>query len=178
PKPGRTPFQDSALDRAVQQKAMVVTAMMFRAGVRLLAGTDTGYPYVLPGFGLHDELELMVSAGLPVPAVLRIATLAPAQFFGREDELGSVSRGKLADLVLLDANPLESIANTRRVRAVVADGRLYDRAALDRLLADEAAAGTYRAAPAAGTYRAAAAAPTHHAVPAAGTYRAADAAGT
>jgi imidazolonepropionase-like amidohydrolase len=125
-----------ALDRAVQQKMMEVTATMFRAGVRLLAGTDTGAPFVLPGFGLHDELELMVAAGLPVSAVLRIATLAPAQFLGRDNELGSVSRGKLADLVLLDADPLKSIENTRLIRAVVADGRLYERAALDGLLID------------------------------------------
>jgi imidazolonepropionase-like amidohydrolase len=125
-----------ALDRAVQQKMMEVTAMMFRAGVLLLAGTDTGAPFVLPGFGLHDELELMVAAGLPVPAVLRIATLSPAQFLGRESELGSVRRGNLADLVLLDADPLKLIENTRLVRAVVADGRLYDRAALDGLLRD------------------------------------------
>jgi Amidohydrolase family len=136
PKPSPKKSRDEALDRAVEQKMMEVTAMMFRAGVRLLAGTDTGYPFVLPGFGLHDELELMVSAGVPDSAVLRIATLAPAQFLGRNGELGSVKRGKLADLVLLGADPLKSIANTRLVRAVVADGCLYDRAALDSLLAD------------------------------------------
>jgi imidazolonepropionase-like amidohydrolase len=127
-------------DRAIEQQSMAVTAMMFRAGVRLLAGTDRGLvegdPFFVAGFALHDEIELMVSAGLPVSAVLRIATLAPAQFFRRENELGSVSDGKLADLVLLDADPLQSISNTRLIRAVVADGRLYDRAALDGLLRD------------------------------------------
>lgn len=127
-------------DRAIEKQAMAVTAMMFRAGVRLLAGTDRGLawgdPFFVAGFALHDEIELMVSAGLPVSAVLRIATLAPAQFFGRENELGSVSDGKLADLVLLDADPLQSISNTRLIRAVVADGRLYDRTALDGLLRD------------------------------------------
>jgi len=85
-KPARN-IDRLALDRAVLEKTMQVTAMMFRAGAGLLAGTDTGYPYVLPGFGLHDELELMASADVPVPAVLRIATLAPAQFLGREDQL-------------------------------------------------------------------------------------------
>jgi imidazolonepropionase-like amidohydrolase len=129
-----------AQDRAVLKQAMSVTAMMFRAGVPLLAGSDRGPagtdPFFAPGFALHDEIELMVSAGLPVPAVLRIATLAAAQFFGRDNELGSVSEGKLADLVLLDADPLQSIRNTRLIRAVVADGRLYDRAALDGLLRD------------------------------------------
>jgi hypothetical protein len=127
-------------DRAIEKQAMAVTAMMFRAGVPLLAGTDRGLeagdPFFVAGFALHDEIELMVSAGLPVSAVLRIATLAPAQFFSRENELGRVSDGKLADLVLLDADPLQSISNTRLIRAVVADGRLYDRAALDGLLRD------------------------------------------
>jgi len=134
--PQREKLSELERDRAMQQEMMAVTTMMFRAGVRLLAGTDTGYPFFVPGFALHDEIELMVSAGLPVSAVLRIATLAPAQFFGREDELGSVSKGKQADLVLLDADPLQSIRNTRLIRAVVADGRLYDRAALDGLLRD------------------------------------------
>ncbi len=133
PHPGKD-SSNLPLDRAVQQKMMEVTAMMYRAGVRLLAGTDTGAPFVLPGFGLHDELELMVAAGVPVSAVLRMATLAPAQFLGRESELGSVGRGKLADLVLLDADPLKSIGNTRLIRAVAADGRVYDRDALDGLL--------------------------------------------
>jgi len=142
PQPAKNSLR-LALDRAVQQKVMEVTAMMFRAGVRLLAGTDTGEPFVLPGFGLHDEPELMVAAGLPVSAVLRIATLAPAQFLGRDNELGSVSRGKLADLVLVDADPLKSIENTRLIRAVVADGRLYERAALDGLLLDAGSAAAH-----------------------------------
>ena len=109
--------------------------MMYRAGVRLLAGTDTGNPCILPGFSLHDELELLAAAGIPNPAVLRIATLGAAEFLQRRSELGTISAGKRADLVLLDADPFGSIANTRAVRAVVADGRYYDRAALDRLLA-------------------------------------------
>ena len=105
---------------ALLKKSQEIVAMMHRAGVGLLAGTDTG----LPGASLHGELELMEAAGIPAPAVLRIATLAPAQFLGREAELGSVARGKIADLVLLDANPLESIGNTRRIRAVIANGRI------------------------------------------------------
>ncbi|MGO9255537.1 MAG: hypothetical protein ACLQU1_04445 [Bryobacteraceae bacterium] len=76
PHPGKNRF-NLTLDRAIQKKAMEVTAMMFGAGVRLLAGTDTGFSFVLPGFGLHDELDLMVSAGLAVSAVLHIAELAP-----------------------------------------------------------------------------------------------------
>jgi imidazolonepropionase-like amidohydrolase len=135
PRSDKTLLKDTPLDLAIHKKTMEVTAMMFRAGVRLLAGTDTGVPYILPGFGLHDELELMAAAGIPASAVLRIATLAPARFLDREKDLGTIAAGKLADLVLLDADPLQSIANTRRVRAVVADGQFYDRAALDRMLA-------------------------------------------
>jgi imidazolonepropionase-like amidohydrolase len=71
----------------------------------------------------------------PACESLRIATLAPAQFLDREKDLGTLAPGKLADLVLLDADPLQSIVNTRRIRAVVADGQLYDRAALDRMQA-------------------------------------------
>lgn len=111
-------------DPELRKKLTDVVAMMFRAGVGLLAGTDTGNPGILPGVSLHEELELMAGAGIPAAAVLRIATLAPAQFLGREAELGAVARGKVADLVLLDANPLDSIANTRRIRAVIAGGRV------------------------------------------------------
>ena len=67
---------------------------------------------------------------------LQAATLNPARFFERTDDLGTIEAGKLADLVLLDANPLEDIANTQRIRAVVADGRLYRRGDLDRLLVE------------------------------------------
>jgi predicted amidohydrolase YtcJ len=135
PRADKTRLKDTPLDLAIHKKTIEVTAMMFRAGVRLLAGTDTGVPYILPGFGLHDELELMAAAGIPASAVLRIATLAPAQFLDREKDLGTIAVGRLADLVLLDADPLQSVANTRRIRAVVADGQLFDRAALDRMQA-------------------------------------------
>ncbi|MBI4905651.1 MAG: amidohydrolase family protein [Acidobacteria bacterium] len=140
PKRTGVTHSDNALNRAVVAKFMEITARMYRGGVPLLAGSDTGNPYVLPGFGLHDELELMVAAGLPAGAVLRIATLNPARFLGREHELGTVAKGKVADLVLLDADPLADIANTRRVHAVMASGRLYDRATLDRMLSDAIAA--------------------------------------
>ena len=113
---------------------------MRRAGVRILAGTDLGNPYVYPGFSLHDELALLVQAGLTPLEALQTATINPAKFFGKEKELGTIEKGKLADLVLLDANPLEDINNTRKINAVVLNGRLLDRAALDKLLADVEAA--------------------------------------
>jgi imidazolonepropionase-like amidohydrolase len=115
---------------------------MQRAGVGLLAGTDTGFGnlYTIPGFSLHDELALFVQAGLTPLAALRTATVNPAKFLGREKELGTVGRGKLADLVLLDADPLKDIGNTQKIRAVVVNGRLFDRKALEALLAQVEAA--------------------------------------
>jgi imidazolonepropionase-like amidohydrolase len=108
---------------------------MFRAGVPFLAGTDTAAGvHVFPGFSLHQELALFVQAGLTPLQALQTATLNPAKFMNRLADLGTVERGKLADLVLLDANPLEDIANTKRIRAVVLAGRYLDRAELDRML--------------------------------------------
>jgi imidazolonepropionase-like amidohydrolase len=108
---------------------------MRRAGVLLLAGTDTGNPFCFPGFSLHDELALLVNAGLTPTESLRAATLNPAQFLGLDQTLGTIERGKLADLVLLDANPLEDIRNTQRIDAVIMNGRFHDRKALDKMLA-------------------------------------------
>jgi imidazolonepropionase-like amidohydrolase len=106
-----------------------------RAGVSMLAGSDCPNPYVYPGFSLHDEMGLLVQAGLTPAEALRTATINPARFLGVTDSLGSVATGKIADLVLLDANPLDDIANTKRIRAVIQGGRLVDRRALDDLLA-------------------------------------------
>jgi Tol biopolymer transport system component len=106
-----------------------------RAGAALLAGTDPWNEHVSAGFSLHDELGLFVEAGLSPLDALRTATSAPAEFFGREHELGAIKAGYLADLVLLDANPAEDIANTRQISAVVANGRVFDRGALEELLA-------------------------------------------
>jgi imidazolonepropionase-like amidohydrolase len=108
----------------------------YGAGVPLLAGTDSGSPYVYPGFSLHDELQLFVSCGLTPAEALRTATLNPAVFLDRDADLGTIGAGKLADLVLLDANPLDDIANTQKIRAVVLNGRYLDRAALDTFLAE------------------------------------------
>jgi len=104
------------------------------AGVGLLAGTDMPQAFVYPGFSLHDELALLVRAGLTPLEALRTATYNPADYLGSLDSLGTVSKGKLADLVLLDANPLLDIRSTRRISAVIANGRLFDLAARARLL--------------------------------------------
>ncbi|HEX8837488.1 MAG TPA: amidohydrolase family protein [Candidatus Acidoferrum sp.] len=112
-----------------------MVGMMFRAGVPLLAGTDAMNPYCLPGFSLHDELVLLVQSGLTPLAALQAATLNPAEFLGRSDELGGIAPGKRADLVLLTADPLADIHNTTQIQAVWLRGKYLDRAALDRLLA-------------------------------------------
>ena len=109
------------------------------AGVVLLAATDVDIPLGIPGLSLHEELVRLVEAGLTPLAALQAATRNPTRVLGLADSLGRIEAGKLADLVLLDANPLEDIRNTQKIRAVVADGRLYRRADLDRLLAEVAA---------------------------------------
>jgi imidazolonepropionase-like amidohydrolase len=118
------------------QHVLAATRIFHDAGVRILAGSDPWNPHLLPGFSLHDELELLVAVGMSPLQALRAATLNPAEFLGVGDSLGTIVPGKLADLVLLDANPLLDIRNTRRIHAVVANGRHLDRRALDRLLHD------------------------------------------
>ncbi|HEX2662853.1 MAG TPA: amidohydrolase family protein [Candidatus Acidoferrum sp.] len=114
---------------------------MHRAGVPFMAGTDTAPGvYIMPGFSLHDELANFVEAGFTPMESLETATSNPAKFLGMEGRLGSVEPGKIADLVLLSANPLEDIRNTQKINAVVADGRLFDRVALDQILASVEAA--------------------------------------
>src|SRR5262249_806157 len=91
---------------------------------------------ILPGFSLHTELAMLVAEGLTPLNALQTATLNPAKLIHGTDSLGTVAPGKLADLVLLDADPLADITNTTMIRAVVANGRYFDRAALDKLMMD------------------------------------------
>lgn len=105
------------------------------AGVKILAGTDAGDSYVFPGFGIHDELAEFVRAGLTPAEALRSATIDAASFAGMEKEYGSIETGKAADLLLLDANPLEDVRHTRRIAGLFFAGKYLDRAALDELLA-------------------------------------------
>jgi imidazolonepropionase-like amidohydrolase len=120
--------------RFVENELEVVNAM-HRADIPFLAGTDTPPGvYIFPGFSLHEELQRFVAAGFTPLEALQTATLNPAKFLGLDDRLGTIEKGKLADLVLLDANPLEDIANTERIAGVVANGRYFSRADLDRML--------------------------------------------
>lgn len=121
--------------RQFVEKEFEIVGAMHKAGVRLLAGTDTAAAVdVLPGSSLHTELEYFVKAGLTPMEALQTATLNPAQFLGLQSETGTVEKGKLANLVLLDADPLQDIRNTRKIEAVILNGRLLTRSDLDDLL--------------------------------------------
>lgn len=128
--------EDNARARRVFQKQIEVVGMMKRAGVDFIAGSDTANPHVFPGFSLHDELALLVQAGFTPMEALQAATRDPARYLGRLDSVGTIEKGKIADLVLLDANPLTEIGNTRKINAVVVGGKLITRPELDKMLAD------------------------------------------
>jgi imidazolonepropionase-like amidohydrolase len=121
----------------VFEKRLVMVRAMHRAGIPMLAGTDAawGVPYTYAGFSLHDELELLVRAGLTPLESLQTATLNPARFLGRTQDLGTIEKGKLADMVMLTASPLEDIHNTQKIDAVFVNGRPLTRRDLDALLA-------------------------------------------
>jgi imidazolonepropionase-like amidohydrolase len=135
----RSAAQQEAMTLTYQKNLEIVGAMR-RAGVEILAGTDLGNPYVLPGFSLHDELALLVKAGLTPMEALQAATRNPARYLGRLDSTGTVEKGKLADLVLLDADPLADIANTQKIDSVILNGRLIPKAELQRMMAEVEAA--------------------------------------
>ena len=132
---------DLATRKAFVAKELEVVNEMHRAGIPFLAGTDTPPGvYIFPGFSLHEELQRFVVAGFTPMEALQTATSNPAKFFGMEDRLGTIAVGKLADMVLLDANPLDDIRNTQKIAAVVANGRYFSRADLDKMLAGVEAA--------------------------------------
>lgn len=125
-----------AAARAVAVASARAVRDLHAAGARILAGTDTFDAFVLPGVSLHQELQLLVEAGISPRAALQAATRNAAEARGTQDVEGTVAAGKRADLLLVDADPTLNIGNLARVSAVVSGGRLYDRATLDRLLAE------------------------------------------
>lgn len=127
---------DWALRRKVYARQLEVVRIFREAGVRFLAGTDLANPYIFAGGSLHDELALFVATGFTPIEALRAATIDPARFLRMTDSLGTVAVGKVADLVLLDADPLANIEHVRRVSVVIANGRVYDEAERTKILAD------------------------------------------
>jgi imidazolonepropionase-like amidohydrolase len=125
------------------QKELEVVQLLHKAGVPFLAGTDTPPGvYIFPGFSLHEELQRFVAAGFTPLEALQTATLNPARFLGMEEQLGTIEKDKLADLVLLNGNPLVDISNTQKVAAVIVNGHYYSGKDLEKMLAGvEAAAG-------------------------------------
>jgi imidazolonepropionase-like amidohydrolase len=132
---------DLATRKKFIEKELEVVGMLHKAGVLFLAGTDTpAGVHIFPGFSLHEELQRFVAASFTPLEALQTATLNPALFFGMEDQLGTVEKGKLADLVLLNANPLDDIANTQKIAAVIVSGRYFSSKDLEKLLAGVEAA--------------------------------------
>jgi imidazolonepropionase-like amidohydrolase len=132
-----TTKQEFALRSELLAKSIQIVGRMQSAGVRIMAGTDSAAPYVFPGSALHEELALLVQAGLTPMQALQAATRNPAEFLGKLDSQGTIEQGKFADLVLLEANPLSDIQNTQRICAVILRGKLLDRKALDGTLVAE-----------------------------------------
>jgi imidazolonepropionase-like amidohydrolase len=125
PMPKDVPPNADVVGRAIFGKRLTQVSAMRRAGVRILTGTDAPLRNSPPGFGLHEELTLLARGGLSPFEIIRAATFEPAAFFKMLDSAGTIAPGKLADLVLLDANPLEDIRNTRRIHTVFANGRVF-----------------------------------------------------
>ncbi len=126
---------DLATRQKFIEKELEVVRLMHQAGVPFLAGTDTPPGvYIFPGFSLHEELQRFVAAGFTPLEALQTATLNPARFFHREDDLGTVEKGKFADLVILEDNPLKDIRNTQKVAAVILNGRYLSRPDLQKIL--------------------------------------------
>ena len=112
--------------RKLIKKYQELTGLLHRRGVRLLCGTDAPEPYVPPGFSMHQELEMLVESGLTPAAALAAATINVAESLNQQRQLGTVEPGKLADLVILNADPTRDISNTRQIRAVVRGGLVCD----------------------------------------------------
>lgn len=134
PVPANVSAAEMAERKQALQRMFEVVRAMRKAGVGLLAGTDPPTRDVFPGFSLHDELGLLVEAGLTPLEALQSATLNPAKCLGVAGRFGTVEKGKVADLVLLEADPLLDIANTKKIAGVVAGENYFAKPALEEML--------------------------------------------
>lgn len=137
-----TPAQKVTIQRFWQLQ-LKLARMLDDAGVPMMTGTDSAGGAIVSGFSLHQEFALLAQGGFSPLKILQMTTLNPARFYGREATMGSVEVGRDADLVLLDANPIESALNLDRINAVVRNGAFFSRNSLDdklREIAHEASA--------------------------------------
>lgn len=134
------PFDSAHPQAHVYRRMQEIVLGMARGNVGILAGTDTPGLFAVPGKSLHEELGLLVAAGLTPRQALRAATTGAADFLEARDSLGTIRAGAYADLVVLDADPFVNIANTQRIRSVFARGRYFDRATLDQMIGEGARA--------------------------------------
>ena len=126
---------DLATRKKFIEKELEVVGMLHKAGVPFLAGTDTpAGVHIFPGYSLHEELQRFVAAGFTPLEALQTATINPARFFELEEQAGTIEKGRIADMVLLSANPLEDISNTQKIAAVILNGQYIRRADLDKML--------------------------------------------
>jgi hypothetical protein len=129
----RTANIPADVDTTYADWGLFLTGRAHAAGVPIGAGTDTPIAFAVPGYSLHSELEFLVRAGLSPLEALQSATVRPAEYFSIQDEMGSIDVGKRADMVLLDANPLDDISNTKSIAGVVTKGRWLSNEALGAL---------------------------------------------
>ncbi|MGH7221486.1 MAG: amidohydrolase family protein, partial [Nitrospiraceae bacterium] len=125
------------LRQKIFRKQQELTGRLFRSGVSLLVGTDAPVAFCPPGFAVHQELALLVESGVTPAAALQMATLNNARTLRQDQSLGSIEAGKLADLVILDANPLAEITNSRKIQCVFRGGKVCDRQVLLKLVPAE-----------------------------------------
>jgi imidazolonepropionase-like amidohydrolase len=131
---GRSP-ERLAAEKLLVKKYLEVIGAMQRAGVKLMTGSDFGAnPLLFHGWGVHDEMALLVRAGLTPMEAIQAAARNPATFLGLDKSVGTIEKNKLADMVLLSASPLEDINNTKKIAAVFFQGRMFDRPELNRML--------------------------------------------
>ena len=130
----RTTPDQLAQSKRVTARYIELVGALRKAGVSIMAGSDSPDPYVFPGSSLHEELELLVEAGFTPLQALQAATYHPARFMNHLDRYGVIEKDRAADLVLLNENPLSDIRNTRKIAGVVRDGKFYSREDLDKML--------------------------------------------
>ena len=125
-------INQKAVDYGLWQKKMV--GHMHKKGISFMAGTDTPIGFLIPGLSLHDEIKELHESGLTVLEAIQSATTNPAKYFNLENSLGRIKSGFVADLIILNKNPIEDISNTKSILAVIKEGNLMDRPYLDSLL--------------------------------------------